>query len=94
MRSASFNSTRSESASVLIIVLWVAFGLVALALYFANSMSMELRAADNRVAATEAEQAIMGAVRYVSNILAKLQVSNRTQAVAQARSLGLLSDEQ
>ena len=73
MRSASFNSTRSESASVLIIVLWVAFGLVALALYFANSMSMELRAADNRVAATEAEQAIMGAVRYVSNILANAE---------------------
>jgi LuxR family maltose regulon positive regulatory protein len=32
--------------------------------------------------------------RHVSNILAKLEVSNRTQAVARARSLGLLSDEQ
>jgi LuxR family maltose regulon positive regulatory protein len=31
--------------------------------------------------------------RHVSNILAKLEVSNRTQAAAQARSLGLLSDE-
>jgi len=56
---------------VLIIVIWVAFGLVALALYFAQSMSFELRSSDNRVAAVEAEQAIEGAARYVSNILAK-----------------------
>jgi LuxR family maltose regulon positive regulatory protein len=32
--------------------------------------------------------------RHVSNILGKLEVSNRTQAVARARSLGLLSDGQ
>lgn len=61
------------SASVLIIVLWVAFGLVALTLYFANAMSLELRAADNRVAGLEAEQAIEGAARYVSNALAAVQ---------------------
>ncbi len=59
-----------EAASVLIIVLWVSFGLVSLALYFAHSMSLEMRAADNRVAATEANQAIRGAVRYVTNLLA------------------------
>jgi hypothetical protein len=58
---------------VLIIVLWVAFGLVSLALYFAHSMSFELRAADNRVASVEAEQAIAGAARYVSNVLANAQ---------------------
>jgi type II secretory pathway component PulK len=59
-----------ERGSVLIIVLWVAFGLVTLALYFANSMSFELRASDNRVAAIEASQAIAGALRYASNLLA------------------------
>ena len=57
---------------MLIIVLWVAFGLVSLAIYFANSSSLELRAADNRVAALEAEQAIAGAARYVSNALANV----------------------
>ncbi len=69
------NSPRSshERASVLIIVLWIAFGLVALALYFAHSMTFELRAADNRVASVEAEQAIAGAARYVSNLLATAQ---------------------
>jgi len=63
------NST-SENGSLLIIVLWIAFGLVALTLYFANAMSLELRAADNRVAAMEADEAVEGAARYLSNILA------------------------
>ncbi len=61
---------RSESGSLLIIVLWIAFGLVALTLYFAHAMSMELRASDNRVAAIESNQAIDGAARYLSNVLA------------------------
>lgn len=60
----------SGRGSVLIIVLWVAFGLVSLAIYFANSSSLELRAADNRVASLEAQQAIEGAARYLSNALA------------------------
>jgi len=59
-----------ESGSLLIIVLWIAFGLVALTLYFAHSMNQELRASDNRVAMVESGQAIDGAARYVSNILA------------------------
>lgn len=55
---------------MLIIVLWIAFGLVALTLYFAHSMNQELRASDNRTAAIESNQAIDGAARYLSNILA------------------------
>jgi DNA uptake protein ComE-like DNA-binding protein len=54
---------------VLIIVLWIAIGMVSIALYFANSMSYELRASDNRVAGMTADQAIEGAARYVSFIL-------------------------
>jgi type II secretory pathway component PulK len=60
---------RRENASVLIIVLWVAIGLVSIALYFANSMNYELRAADNRVNGLSAEQAIEGAARYVGYAL-------------------------
>ncbi len=59
--------------SVLIIVLWIAFGLVALALYFAQSMLFELRAVDQRVAGAQAEQAIAGATYYVSNVLAEVE---------------------
>jgi type II secretory pathway component PulK len=75
-----------DKGSVLIIVLWVAFGLVAMALYFAHSMSFEMRAADNRVAALEAEQAITGATRYVTNILTRLQEPGLIPDVATYRS--------
>ncbi len=60
---------RGRSGSALIITLWVAFGLAALALYFGNSSSLDLRTADNRVASLEAEQAIEGAARYAAYIL-------------------------
>src|SRR5882724_10969000 len=53
--------SRGESASTFVIVLWIAFGLVSMALYFGNSMSSELRASDNRVSGVAAEQAIDGA---------------------------------
>ena len=64
-----------ESASTFIIVLWIAFGLVSITLYFAHSMSFELRAADNRVCGLEAEQAIEGATRYVGYVLANFQTN-------------------
>jgi len=60
---------RRKKASVLIIVLWVSLGLVSIALYFANSMTYELRASDNRVSGLAADQAIEGAARYVSHVL-------------------------
>jgi len=50
-------------------VLWIAFGLVSIALYFGHSMGFELRASDNRVAGLEADQAIDGAARYIGYIL-------------------------
>jgi type II secretory pathway component PulK len=59
-------------ASILIIVMWIVFGLVSLTLYFAHSMTFELRASDNRVAGIEAEQAIEGARRYFSCVLSNL----------------------
>ena len=65
----SFNCRADERGSVFILVLWISFGLVVLSLYFANSMSFELRSADNRVAAIEAEHAISGAARYVNHVL-------------------------
>jgi len=60
---------RRQRGSVLIIVLWIALGLVAITLYFANAMSSELRASDNRVSALVADQAIEGAARYVASVL-------------------------
>ena len=58
-----------QNGSVLIIVLWVAIGLVSIALYFANTMTYELRASDNRVNGLASDQAIEGAARYVVYVL-------------------------
>lgn len=63
------SAAKRHQGSVLIIVLWVATGLVALALYFANTMSLEIRAADNRVSALAADQAIEAGARYVTQVL-------------------------
>jgi type II secretory pathway component PulK len=60
---------RSERGSVLIIVMWICIGLVSIGLYFANSMTYELRASDNRVSGLAADQAIEGAARYVGYVL-------------------------
>jgi type II secretory pathway component PulK len=71
---------RPERGSVLVIVMWIAFGLVSLALYFGNSMNFELRASDNRVSAMAADQAIEGAVRYL-NYLLTTQIANGSNGV-------------
>jgi DNA uptake protein ComE-like DNA-binding protein len=63
------DARRAERASVLIIVLWIAIGLISITLYFANAMTLELRASDNRTAGLAAEQAIEGAARYVGYAL-------------------------
>jgi type II secretory pathway component PulK len=67
------NEARAATrGSVLVIVIWIVFGLVAMTLYFGHSMSMELRAEDNRAAAMESSQAIEGAARYISCVLSNL----------------------
>jgi DNA uptake protein ComE-like DNA-binding protein len=77
---------------VLIIVLWICIGLVSIALYFANSMSYELQAADNRVSGLSADQAIEGAARYVSYALSNFAtngaVPNNTQFSCAAVAIG------
>ncbi len=60
---------KRESGSVLVIVMWICIGLVSIGLYFANSMTYELRASDNRVSGLAAGQAIEGAARYVAYVL-------------------------
>ena len=37
----------------MVIVLWITLGLVSIALYFAHSMALELRASDNRASAVK-----------------------------------------
>jgi type II secretory pathway component PulK len=86
------NEQRRESGSVLIIVLWIAIGLVSIALYFANSMTYELRAADNRVSGMDTQQAIEGAARYVGYVLYNYStngsVPENTQFASEAVPVG------
>lgn len=83
---------RREDASVLVIVLWVSIALVSIALYFANSMTYELRASDNRVSGMATEQAIEGAARYVGYVLYNYStngsVPNNTQFSCSAVPVG------
>ena len=74
---------RDRRASTFVIVLWISFGLVSLTLYFGYAMSLELRAADHRTSGTAADQAIEGAARYVSYVLAN-QLTNGTVPDAQS----------
>jgi len=64
------------SGSVLIVVMWIAFGVVSLALYFAHTMEMTLRAADTQVASMEADQALEAGMLYYSNVLAQVMGLN------------------
>jgi type II secretory pathway component PulK len=73
-------SPACRRGSVLVIVLWITFGLISLAIYFASSMNFELRAADNRVASQAAEQAIEGAARYITYLLAT-QIANGSNGI-------------
>jgi DNA uptake protein ComE-like DNA-binding protein len=85
-------TARRQKASVLILVLWISIGLVGIALYFANSMTYELRASDNRSSGLVAEQAIEGAARYVSVVLTAYATNGvvplRTQFACEAVPVG------
>ena len=77
---------------MLILVLWISIGLVSIALYFAHSMTFELRASDNRATGLAAEQAIEGAARYVGYVLSNLAtngaVPDKTQFACEAVPVG------
>lgn len=62
-------SARRRRGSVLVIVMWICLGLVALALYFANSMSSEMHASDNRLNEVVSRQAVAGGQRYAAYAL-------------------------
>src|SRR5271170_4908298 len=80
---------RRKRASVLIIVLWIAIGLVSISLYFANSMTYELRASDNRVSGLAADQAIEGAARYVGYVLSNYATNGAVPATNLFASAGV-----
>lgn len=67
--------TRRDRGSVLIIVIWTCLGLVALTVYSADSMTSEMRAAENRLAEITARQAVEGGTRYAAYILSQFGIN-------------------
>ncbi|MBI5091000.1 MAG: general secretion pathway protein GspK [Candidatus Hydrogenedentes bacterium] len=57
---------------VLVIVLWIALGLIAIVLLFGEGMRMEYRAAANSAGGIEADQAMAGVRRYITYSLGNL----------------------
>lgn len=64
-----------NGGAVLIIVMWIAFGLVTVTLYFGHSMNFEYRGARQTSAGYQSEQAISGALRYFQFILSEMEES-------------------
>ena len=62
-----------KQGSVLIIVLWIALGLVTVALLFGHSAMLEFRAAENRAAGWQAEQAINAGLRYAVHLIQNME---------------------
>lgn len=74
IHSPSRHSSRHRTqGSVLIIVMWVSLGLVSVTLYFAHSMYFEFKVAGNVYEGHQAQQAIDGALRYATYLLANLE---------------------
>ena len=65
----NYVSSQSRVGAVLIIVLWIAFGLVSVTLYFGQSMFFEYKGANQSIAGAQAEQANNGALRYFFHTL-------------------------
>ncbi len=63
------NPPARRRGTALVIVMWIALGLVSLALYFGQSARWAYLAGENGLAAEQAEQAIEGARRYITYVL-------------------------
>lgn len=69
MRNAAFSKAHSRRGTLLIVVMWVALGLISMALYFGNTIALEYRAAASSEAGFQSQQAIEGARRYLGFVL-------------------------
>ncbi len=84
--------SNSQRAGVIIIVMWITFGLVSVAIYFSHSMVMEIKAATNSEAGVQAGFAVEGTQRYLKEMLANLedegQIPDYTEYPREALEIG------
>jgi DNA uptake protein ComE-like DNA-binding protein len=88
-RQRGLRCARPNRGSVLIIVIWVCVGLVALTVYFADSMTSELRAGDNRALEIAARQAAAGGTRYAGYLLSQFATNGAVPHVEDYRAAEL-----
>ncbi|MBI1389733.1 MAG: hypothetical protein GC154_14945 [bacterium] len=73
MTASSLRTVRvSQRGSIFIVVLWVTFGLVTVAILFGHSMTMELRVSENEYASLQADEIVESAGRYAMTMLSNL----------------------
>jgi len=81
-----------QRGAVIIVVMWIALGLVSIAVYFSHSMVMELKAATNSEASVQAQFAVEGTHRYLKDMLANLtdegQIPDYTEYPREALEIG------
>ena len=66
--------------------MWVCLGLVALTVYFADSMTSEFQAAGNRTAEVTARQAVAGGTRYAGYILSQFAANGAVPHIEDYKS--------
>ncbi|MDX9755290.1 MAG: type II secretion system protein GspK [bacterium] len=67
------SSRGREQASAFILVLWIATGLVSVALLFGSSMLFQYRIADNTTMGYQSDQTVQGALQYATYVLSSLE---------------------
>ena len=60
---------QARRGTALVLVLWITFALVVVAIYFAHSAKLGYQASDNSLAGFRADQAIAGSQRYLAYML-------------------------
>ena len=79
----------NERGSVLIIVIWVCLGLVALTVYFSDTMSSEVQAGANRAAEISVRQAVAGGTRYAGFLLGQFATNGTVPRIEDYKSAEL-----
>jgi type II secretory pathway component PulK len=86
------NRAGVKRATVLIVVMWLTFALVSVAVYFGQTITLEYRAADNSMAGIQAEEAIDGAISYLKFCLYTYELNGGESTIStDASTLNLSS---
>jgi len=87
------HGSEDTRGSILVIALWVALGLVSIAVYFGHAMVLEYRGFANSAGGIQAQHAVEGARRYLTFILDELETPGEVPDVAEYESEDVAVDK-